>query len=750
MSNKTPVQLANAAYKKGDFDLALKEYEKASKLYGAKFFTTNISLCQKKLFRNFQKQASRKYGVSVIIPSCKGEATIEKCLKSIVNQTLDSSFYEVILIINGDKDGTIYIAEKLKSQYVNFNFKILASTPKGVGNARNLGVKNASYQYLTFIDDDDYVSERYLEGMLSFADENSIVFAQIIDDKDGVLSENKVNSQLKNFEYINSVSYNDISSIITLNACKLVHYNFLENIEYDNQLRSGEDVVYWLQVISENIPSIKIIPFNQESIYFRTLRENSLSRRPESYEFNIIERLEVVRQIYIVVKKSKNKEVQEFAISKIRAQLGFCINYLKRNKEEFKNFIIAVDRLKLDSYVLRYVNKKISENLVISYCFPPYVDTAGVVTAKRIWENGNPVDVISNQMDKIRKKELSLFGISENLIGESIVLSAPAAFSNWNAIKVFAEQALLAIEKQEQSKGFYKSVYSRAMWPGSHFAAACYKAKRSEVKWIAEFSDPLLINIDGNDRKDPLEIKHLKALGIIDYLISNGLSVPNDPRLFYWCEYLPYVMADELIFTNENQLIYMLDNFPDKDIIRNISHKFKIKPQPTLNKKFYNIVNTDYKMDINKINIGYFGAFYSKRGLDEVFNSFMLLDSQEKLRFHFHIFTEQGEKIKLLENYDKIKNFITVSDYIPYLDFLNLCTKMSILFVNDSITNGFKNINPYLPSKLSDYLGSEVPIWAACEKDSILYKIMSLNDKGFTSIIKNETSYLKVLRSMLE
>ena len=43
---------------------------------------------------------------------------------------------------------------------------------------------------------------------------------------------------------------------------------------------------------------------------------------------------------------------------------------------------------------------------------------------------------------------------------------------------------------------------------------------------------------------------------------------------------------------------------------------------------------------------------------------------------------------------------------LVFFEFLNLTTKFDCLIVNDANTKDYKEINPYLPSKLSDYLGS--------------------------------------------
>ena len=56
------------------------------------------------------------------------------------------------------------------------------------------------------------------------------------------------------------------------------------------------------------------------------------------------------------------------------------------------------------------------------------------------------------------------------------------------------------MEKCEATQSPYRSVYSRAMAPQSHFAAALVKLRRPDVEWVAEFSYPLKINAVGEER----------------------------------------------------------------------------------------------------------------------------------------------------------------------------------------------------------------------------------------------------------
>lgn len=92
--------------------------------------------------------------VSVIIPVFQAENFIEEAVKSAINFV---EVGEVILIDDGSKDGSFYKCQKLES---SFNLVKLISHPQranlGVSASRNLGIKNAKYPFIVFLDADDY------------------------------------------------------------------------------------------------------------------------------------------------------------------------------------------------------------------------------------------------------------------------------------------------------------------------------------------------------------------------------------------------------------------------------------------------------------------------------------------------------------------------------------------------------------------------------------------------------------------
>src|SRR5699024_4823928 len=152
--------------------------------------------------------------------------------------------------------------------------------------------------------------------------------------------------------------------------------------------------------------------------------------------------------------------------------------------------------------------------------------------------------------------------------------------------------------------------------------------------------------------------------------------------------------------------------------------KSKIKRHPTLSNQYYHLATPELNLESSVINIAYFGNFYSKRG----YNTFIELTNLLNKSFE-HIF-----KLTLYSNIDALskedrkkldENNVQINDYLSFTEFLNATTKYDLLLINDAETTEDKPMNPYLPSKLSDYLGSGTPILAFVEKDSVMSKIES-------------------------
>ena len=105
---------------------------------------------------------TKKTLISIIVPVYNTEKYIERCLDSIMKQ--DYPNFEVILVNDGSTDESGIIIQKYKEKYKNISY--IKQENKGVGAARNAGIKVAKGDYISFVDSDDLIMEDYCSHLL--------------------------------------------------------------------------------------------------------------------------------------------------------------------------------------------------------------------------------------------------------------------------------------------------------------------------------------------------------------------------------------------------------------------------------------------------------------------------------------------------------------------------------------------------------------------------------------------------------
>lgn len=104
--------------------------------------------------------------VSVIVPIYNVEEYIEKCLETLVNQTLQE--IEIILVNDGSKDSSGEIAKRYQKTYPD-KIVYLEKENGGLSDARNFGIPHATGEYIAFLDSDDYVELTMYQEMYEIA-----------------------------------------------------------------------------------------------------------------------------------------------------------------------------------------------------------------------------------------------------------------------------------------------------------------------------------------------------------------------------------------------------------------------------------------------------------------------------------------------------------------------------------------------------------------------------------------------------
>ena len=110
--------------------------------------------------------------LSIIIPAYKVADYIEKCIRSLEDQDIPKSDYEIIVTNDGSPDNSKEIVEKLQQEFNNI--MLINQENQGVSMARNNGIAIAKGKYILPIDPDDYVVPNTFKRVLSKADQNDL------------------------------------------------------------------------------------------------------------------------------------------------------------------------------------------------------------------------------------------------------------------------------------------------------------------------------------------------------------------------------------------------------------------------------------------------------------------------------------------------------------------------------------------------------------------------------------------------
>lgn len=214
--------------------------------------------------------------ISVIIPTYKPDYYIWECLNSIVSQSLDRENYEVLIILNGDKEPFFTEIESyLKNNNLN-NFYLIYTQEKGVSNARNIGLDRAKGNYICFVDDDDFLDKNYLEEMLrvilKYGNDGIVISNSLNFDEKTGLEKYRTNYILGSKEK-NLLKMR----IFFSNACgKLIPTGVITNMRFNRKFKNGEDTLFMIE-LSKNI---KYMAVSEKEIHYnRRLRADSASHK---------------------------------------------------------------------------------------------------------------------------------------------------------------------------------------------------------------------------------------------------------------------------------------------------------------------------------------------------------------------------------------------------------------------------------------------------------------------------------------
>ncbi|WP_288230176.1 glycosyltransferase [uncultured Faecalicoccus sp.] len=288
--------------------------------------------------------------ISIIVPVYKVEVYLERCINSLLNQTMKE--IEIIMVDDGSPDNCPEMCNKYEAEYAHIH--VIHKANGGLGLARNSGLEIARGKYVIFVDSDDYVTQDMCEMLYAKAEQYSadVVYANHFKDIKGkitdkverierdIVLESKDDIEKFNLDMIANLPESPRDTPIEVSVWAAIFNR--ETIENNNirfvseRVLISEDVVFNIDFYSK----ANTIVICSEAVYYYCFNEESLSK---SYNPN---------------RFSKDKELWRYVLEKI--------NGISSTAEiRCSRFLIARARCAIGMIVAS--NKKITRKMVKQY-----------------------------------------------------------------------------------------------------------------------------------------------------------------------------------------------------------------------------------------------------------------------------------------------------------------------------------------------------------------------------------------------
>jgi len=178
--------------------------------------------------------------ISVIIPTYNREASLEKAIKSVLDQTHKNT--ELIVIDDGSTDDTTHIIDKY-SQKIRYFSKLHG----GVSSARNFGLEKSTGSWVAFLDSDDYWLPEKLEKQLHYMQTHQYLVAQT--DEKWIRYGEPVTPMDKHRKYEGWIFKKCLPLCIVSPSAVMVHQKVFNDVGvFDESFPVCEDYDLWLRI----------------------------------------------------------------------------------------------------------------------------------------------------------------------------------------------------------------------------------------------------------------------------------------------------------------------------------------------------------------------------------------------------------------------------------------------------------------------------------------------------------------------
>ena len=280
--------------------------------------------------------------VSVVVPIYNAGKKIEKCIKSILNQTFTN--FELILVNDGSTDNSINICKKYKLK--DNRVRVIDKKNEGSIATRNRGVMEASGDYIMFVDADDYIATTAIEKLYIDAKDKNLDI--IVCNTYKVLGDRAIIKQINNSHYFKNDKIYEGNDIKDKLAEAYLHGHpfpasihsklykrelLLSSGKYLDRIKFlGDDMYYNLEMF---LKAQKVKVIREPLYYYRT--GGFTSRYMPHHFYDIVNgyeiQKEVIEEYYIDTKVERYKGISIMLLNSLRTSLYNVINSNLKEKE---------------------------------------------------------------------------------------------------------------------------------------------------------------------------------------------------------------------------------------------------------------------------------------------------------------------------------------------------------------------------------------------------------------------------------
>jgi len=282
---------------------------------------------------------------SIVIPLYNKAAYIEKAIQSVLAQTFQE--FELIVIDDGSTDGGLEIVQQIKDSKI----QLIQQKNQGVSTARNNAVKATKYDYVAFLDADDWWSPDFLEEMKSLITEfpeGSLYASSYFKVKNHKNRRAKIgvpaNFERGYFDYCKAYITSAWMPVWT-GAVILQKNIFNEMQGFKPQLKLGEDFDLWLRIALKYKVVLlnKPLAFYNQDVELQARAVGSLHNPQTHFLWNLE---------YLAEEENQNSDLKQL-LDNLRVYSLFPYYLNEKYRKEAQSELAKIDWTKQSTSVKR-------------------------------------------------------------------------------------------------------------------------------------------------------------------------------------------------------------------------------------------------------------------------------------------------------------------------------------------------------------------------------------------------------------